>query len=51
MAVLAKAVAMDYRDRNAYNSESALDALRNRPDFQLLMMDVVFPSEPFARGK
>ncbi len=48
MAVLRQAVAMGYRNPNAYRTESALDPLRNRPDFQLLMMDLVFPTKPFA---
>jgi hypothetical protein len=26
-----------------------LDPLRSRPDFQVLMMDLSFPSDPFAR--
>jgi hypothetical protein len=26
-----------------------LDALRSRTDFRLLMMDLVFPGEPFTR--
>ena len=48
MAVLRQAVAMGYRNPNSYRTESALDPLRNRPDFQLLMMDLVFPTKPFA---
>ncbi len=31
-----------------YLTESALDPLRDRPDFRLMMMDLVFPTEPFA---
>ena len=50
MAVLRQAVAMGYRNPDAYRTESALDPLRNRPDFRVLMMDLVFPAEPFARG-
>ena len=49
MAVMRQAVAMGYRDPIAYRTESTLDPLRNRPDFQALMMDLEFPSEPFAR--
>src|SRR5262249_59054577 len=30
--------------------DRALDALRSRPDFQFLMMDLAMPAEPFARG-
>ena len=48
MALLSKAVTMGYRNADAYRTESALDPLRTRPDFQLLMMDLAFPTEPFA---
>ena len=48
MAVLRRAVAMGYRNRKAYGSESALDLLRGRDDFRLLMMDLVFPADPLA---
>ena len=40
MTGLRQAVAMGYRNPEAFRSESALDALRNRPDFQTLMMDL-----------
>jgi len=49
MALLGKAVTMGYLNRHAYKTESALDPLRNRPDFQLLMMDLEMPAEPFAQ--
>jgi hypothetical protein len=50
MAVLRRAVTMGYRNPDAYRTESALDPLRNRHDFRALMMDLVFPTEPFARS-
>ena len=50
MVVLSKAVALGYRDPKDYRTESALDPLRNRPDFQVMMMDLVFPTEPFTHG-
>ncbi|MFI5461229.1 MAG: tetratricopeptide repeat protein [Isosphaerales bacterium] len=50
MALLQKTVGSGYRNPDAFRTESALDPLRNRPDFQLLMMDLAFPVEPFARG-
>jgi hypothetical protein len=31
-----------------YRTESPLDPLRNRPDFRLLMLDLAFPTQPFA---
>jgi hypothetical protein len=50
MKWLRQAVAVGYRNPAAYLTETALDPLRNRPDFQLLMMDLALPAEPFARG-
>jgi eukaryotic-like serine/threonine-protein kinase len=46
---LHKAAAIGYRNVNQLRIESALDPLRNRADFQLLMMDLAFPADPFAR--
>jgi hypothetical protein len=48
MAVLRQSVALGYRNPYVFRTESALNPLRNRSDFQLLMMDLVFPSEPLA---
>jgi tetratricopeptide (TPR) repeat protein len=47
MALLHQAVAAGYHNP-AYPIEDALDSLRHRPDFRLLMMDLAFPAEPFA---
>ena len=51
MALLHQAVAMGYRSADAYRNEDALDPLRDRPDFRLLMMDLAFPADPFARAR
>ena len=51
MTLLHEAVAQGYRDTGTMAGESALDPLRNRPDFQALMMDLAFPAEPFTRGE
>ncbi|MFI5456219.1 MAG: tetratricopeptide repeat protein [Isosphaerales bacterium] len=48
MALLRRALTMGYRNPYVYRTDSALDPLRIRPDFQLLMMDVVMPTRPFA---
>ena len=48
-ALLHEAVGTGHRDRDAYRTEDALDPLRDRPYFQLLMMDLAFPAEPFVR--
>jgi hypothetical protein len=49
MALLGKAVEMGYRSAVVYRAESALEPLRRRDDFRLLMMDLVMPADPFAR--
>jgi tetratricopeptide (TPR) repeat protein len=48
---LRQAVASAYRDADAYRTETALIPLRNREDFQLLMLDLAMPADPFARGR
>jgi hypothetical protein len=49
--MLRKAVEMGYRSRDLYRAEDALDSLRNRKDFKLLMMDLSFPTDAFARAE
>ncbi len=51
MALLVRAVGVGYRTPYAYRNEPALDPIRGRADFQLLMLDLVFPKDPFARGR
>jgi len=51
MALLREAVAMGYRDPGALRTEDALDPLRDRLDFRLLLMDLSFPAEPFAASR
>jgi hypothetical protein len=48
MTALGRALADGYRDIDNLRTEAALDPLRARRDFQLLMMDVAMPDEPFA---
>jgi hypothetical protein len=48
MALLHKAVAMGWRDPAPSRAEDALDPLRSRSDFQLLMMDLAMPVDPFS---
>ena len=45
---LRRAVGVGYRNANEVRIESALDPLRSRDDFRLIMMDLAFPAEPFA---
>jgi serine/threonine protein kinase len=49
MAVLRQAVRAGFRDATHMGSDPDLDPLRSRPDFQLLMMDLAFPADPFPR--
>jgi serine/threonine protein kinase len=49
MILLRRAVEMGYRNTASYHTEPALDPLRSRPDFRLLMLDLAFPSDPFKR--
>jgi hypothetical protein len=49
MALLHQAVAMGYRSLDAYRTADELDPLRDRDDFQLLMLDLAFPADAFAR--
>ena len=48
MEWLRQAVAAGYRKLANMRIDPDLDPLRSRPDFQLLMMDLAFPAEPFA---
>jgi serine/threonine-protein kinase len=50
MEWLRRAVAAGYHNVANMRSDANLDPLRSRPDFQLLMMDLEFPDDPFARG-
>jgi hypothetical protein len=48
MQVLKRVVADGYRDATM-RTDPDLDPLRGRLDFQLLMLDLAFPPDPFAR--
>ncbi len=39
---------MGHHRWDAYRTEDALDPLRGRDDFRLLIMDLDMPSDPFA---
>ena len=47
---LRRAVGMGYRNFDAFRTEVALDPLRDRADFRLLILDLAMPADPFARG-
>ena len=46
---LRRAAAMGYRNLAQYRYEPALGPLRPRADFRLLILDLSFPAEAFAR--
>jgi tetratricopeptide (TPR) repeat protein len=48
MDTLRRAIAAGYRPVHWMRRDPDLTPLRSRPDFQLLMMDLSFPAEPFA---
>lgn len=47
MNVLRQAVAAGFRDVRRLTEDAALDPLRPRADFQAIVMDLVFPADPF----
>jgi serine/threonine protein kinase/tetratricopeptide (TPR) repeat protein len=49
MTSLRSFVASGYRTPHWFRHEPELVAVRDRPDFQLLIMDLEFPPEPFRR--
>jgi tetratricopeptide (TPR) repeat protein len=49
--LLRRAVGMGNCDRETFRTERALDPLRDRDDFKLLMMDMAMPAEPFAAAR
>ena len=51
MALLHKAVGLGYRTLTDYRTDDGLDPLRGREDFRLLLLDLAFPHEPFARPR
>jgi tetratricopeptide (TPR) repeat protein len=51
MALLGRAVALGFRSLDSFSTEDALDPLRGRDDFRLLLMDLAMPAEPFATAR
>jgi len=46
---LRRAIAAGLRDVAFMRRDTDLDPLRSRPDFQMLLLDLAFPEEPFAK--
>jgi eukaryotic-like serine/threonine-protein kinase len=49
LALLRRAAETGFRNLATYRNETALDPLRGRPDFRLMMTDLAMPTEPFAQ--
>ncbi len=49
VGALRRAIAAGFRDVGFMRRDTDLDALRPRPDFQILLLDLAFPENPFAR--
>jgi hypothetical protein len=39
---------MGFRSANSFRTDDALDPLRGRTDFRLLLLDLAMPAEPFV---
>ena len=48
MASLRRSAEQGKLEPSDLKADKDLDALRSRPDFQLLLMDLAFPADPFA---
>jgi eukaryotic-like serine/threonine-protein kinase len=49
LAALRRLIAAGYRDRQRIESDPAFDGIRRHPEFRSVMLDLAFPSNPFAR--
>jgi eukaryotic-like serine/threonine-protein kinase len=48
LGLLRRAAETGFRNLATYRNETALDTLRDRAEFRLLLMDLAFPTAPFA---
>jgi hypothetical protein len=48
MSVLSQAIDAGYRNKRVLAADHDIDGLRNRPDFNLLCLDLDFPVDPIA---
>jgi hypothetical protein len=49
VAALRRAITAGHRSVAHMRIDHDLDPIRSRPDFQLLLMDLAFPSDPFSK--
>jgi hypothetical protein len=48
---LRKTVVSGHVDFAYFRTDTDLDPLRDRPDFQMLLMDLAFPADPFCTAQ
>ena len=48
ITLLQKAVGLGFRELSEFRTETALDPFHDREDFRALLMDIAFPTKPFA---
>jgi tetratricopeptide (TPR) repeat protein len=51
VAAIRRAIALGYADSGMLKNDPDFDSLRSRPDFQALLMDLAFPTDPFAAAR
>jgi hypothetical protein len=51
MEALRKCTAAGYANFTSIRDDTDLNALRDRTDFQDFLLDLGFPTDPFARGE
>jgi hypothetical protein len=51
MRALRQAVSCGKRDLALFQREPALDPLRSRGDFRVMLMDLAIPADPFGRSR
>jgi hypothetical protein len=51
VALVRRALAGAVHDLDDLERDPALDTLRPRPDFALILLDLAFPAEPFAQSQ
>jgi hypothetical protein len=45
-----RAIKTGFKYTDMFKTDPDIDSLRSRPDFQALMADISFPSNPFSKG-
>jgi hypothetical protein len=50
VAIIRSAIKTGFKYSDMFKTDPDFDSLRSRPDFQALMADLSFPSNPFSKG-